>query len=311
MSNGAYSTNRLCYVRHSHAKNTPPAKQQLLQGSDIVACAHTGSGKTLAYLLPALHNILTNTLGRAGWQALILVPTRELVQQVTDEATHLASHIDGDLRITALASTTQPSTAALQRAAVSTAGQVVVATPGRVAQALHDGSLTARVLSTRLHTLVLDEADLLMSYGYEEDIAALAPLVPRACQCILVSATTNEDMQRLTKLVLHNPTMLDLRGVGGGAQGGGEEHKGGPAIVHHAVECVAGDRLLVLMAMLKLGLVRYDLCFGCVCEGVLCVGWEVHLYTVGMLLGCCFCLCLCATSLCTSINQPNIHTSQQ
>ena len=53
-----------------------------LEGKDIVARARTGSGKTLAYLLPALHKILTGGQGRAGWQALVLVPTRELCEQV-------------------------------------------------------------------------------------------------------------------------------------------------------------------------------------------------------------------------------------
>ena len=54
----------------------------MLEGKDIVARARTGSGKTLAYLLPALHKVLTAGRGRVGWQALVLVPTRELCEQV-------------------------------------------------------------------------------------------------------------------------------------------------------------------------------------------------------------------------------------
>ena len=57
-----------------------------LEGKDVVAQARTGSGKTMAYLLPALHRILTGQKGRAGWQALILVPTRELCEQVNEIA---------------------------------------------------------------------------------------------------------------------------------------------------------------------------------------------------------------------------------
>ena len=53
-----------------------------LEGRDIVARARTGSGKTLAYLLPALHRVLASGKGKAGWQALVLVPTRELCEQV-------------------------------------------------------------------------------------------------------------------------------------------------------------------------------------------------------------------------------------
>ena len=57
-----------------------------LEGKDIVARARTGSGKTLAYLLPALHKVLAvpKEKQRAGWQALVLVPTRELCEQVCD-----------------------------------------------------------------------------------------------------------------------------------------------------------------------------------------------------------------------------------
>ena len=59
------------------------ADTQALEGNDIVARARTGSGKTLAYLLPALQAVLTGGKGRAGWQALILVPSRELCEQVS------------------------------------------------------------------------------------------------------------------------------------------------------------------------------------------------------------------------------------
>jgi ATP-dependent RNA helicase DDX56/DBP9 len=53
-----------------------------LQGKDVLARARTGSGKTLAYLLPALHKVITGKRGRQPWQVLVLVPTRELCDQV-------------------------------------------------------------------------------------------------------------------------------------------------------------------------------------------------------------------------------------
>ena len=55
---------------------------EALSGKDLVAQARTGTGKTLAYVLPALHRILAGPHGLAGWQALVLVPTRELCEQV-------------------------------------------------------------------------------------------------------------------------------------------------------------------------------------------------------------------------------------
>lgn len=97
------------------------ANTQALEGKDIVAHARTGSGKTLAYLLPALQAILTGGKGRAGWQALVLVPSRELCEQARssqscvqaipttccpdawDEATAIAQQCDSDLAATSLA----------------------------------------------------------------------------------------------------------------------------------------------------------------------------------------------------------------
>lgn len=55
---------------------------EALSGKDLVAQARTGTGKTLAYVLPALHRIVAGSNGSAGWQALVLVPTRELCEQV-------------------------------------------------------------------------------------------------------------------------------------------------------------------------------------------------------------------------------------
>lgn len=54
----------------------------LLNGKDVVAMARTGTGKTLAYLLPLLHTLVEKNLGKQGWEALVLVPTRELCLQV-------------------------------------------------------------------------------------------------------------------------------------------------------------------------------------------------------------------------------------
>ncbi|PSC74391.1 DEAD-box ATP-dependent RNA helicase 16 [Micractinium conductrix] len=236
-----------------------------LEGRDIVARARTGSGKTLAYLLPALHRVLAGGKGRAGWQALVLVPTRELCEQVKEEASSVAAACGADLAVTAIAGD------APLRAACATAGQLVVTTPAKLAQALREGILTPRMLQDRLQVLVLDEADLLLSYGYEEDVAALAPQVPRSCQCMLMSATSSAEVDRLTALVLHNPLTLNLLGQATGEAGAATAAAaaGGAAaeIEHFRVDLPAGcsasgaaaetaEKLLHLLALLKLNLVQ-------------------------------------------------------
>ncbi|KAG7668408.1 hypothetical protein Ndes2526B_g00871 [Nannochloris sp. 'desiccata'] len=237
-----------------------------LEGRDIVARARTGSGKTLAYLLPAFHRILSSGKGLAGWQALILVPTRELCEQVAEEASSLATHCGEGLTATALL-----AEGSAARSAVSTAGQLVVTTPGRVATLIRDGALPAKILENALTSLVLDEADLLLSYGYETDVSVLAPLVPRSCQCMLMSATTSEDVDRLTKLVLQSPESLDLL-ASSTSQGGDDatnlHETGGAAseIEHRRIDlppgCASGgphqevnEKLLHLLTLLRLALV--------------------------------------------------------
>lgn len=102
------------------------------------------------------------------------------------------------------------------------AGRLAVDLKSAASSAFHCSSpnvITSLLFSVCAQVLVLDEADLLLSYGYEDDVAALAPQIPRSCQCMLMSATSSEDVDRLTKLVLHNPLALNLLGA---ATGGGE-----------------------------------------------------------------------------------------
>mmetsp|Transcript_15453 Transcript_15453/g.41851 ORF Transcript_15453/g.41851 Transcript_15453/m.41851 type:complete len:698 (+) Transcript_15453:110-2203(+) len=262
-------------AKRDFTKPTPVQQDAIprtLEGKDIVARARTGSGKTLAYLLPALHRILlasapsgnSSAAGGSGlggsFQALILVPTRELCEQVRQEAAETAALCGSEINVTALVADAGPQ---LKRA-IATAGHLVVSTPGRIAKALQDGVLPATALSSRLQMLVLDEADLLLSYGFEADLALLAPQIPRACQCMLMSATVSPEVERLTQMVLHNPITLNLINAGtaqpGGEAGSQEEAStsGLPSTIEHFFyECATSmDRLLVMMAILRLGLVR-------------------------------------------------------
>ncbi|GFR43951.1 hypothetical protein Agub_g5092, partial [Astrephomene gubernaculifera] len=254
--------------KRGFTKPTPvqlEAIPRTLEGKDVVARARTGSGKTLAYLLPTLHKILSSDNVGGSFRAIILVPTRELCQQVAQEARDTAELCGAGITATALIEEGGP---ALKRA-VGRAGQIVVSTPGKIATVLRDGLLPPSQLSKWLAVLVLDEADLLLSYGYEEDIQLLAPEVPRSCQCILMSATVSPDVERLQKLVLHNPISLNLTqgGAGAGAAGGeGAEARDGGSLAsgsgvsadikHFYIQCPRPDKLLHVLALLRLGLVR-------------------------------------------------------
>jgi ATP-dependent RNA helicase DDX56/DBP9 len=232
-----------------------------LEGHDIVAQAKTGSGKTIAYLVPALQRILEMDKGRVGWQVLILVPTKELCEQVLQEAKLLANACQGSIQVTSLTAEGRNL-----RQASSTAGQIVVSTPSRVAELIKGKALTSKILDASLRFLVLDEADLILSYGYEEDMSVISPSIPRSCQCVLTSATTSDDVDKLTKLMLQNPVTLDIRnqttvsdGVYDQSEGFDIDHKeivlpsssGSPGSVAEMTE-----RLLRLLTLLKFGLVQ-------------------------------------------------------
>jgi hypothetical protein len=134
---------------------------------------------------------------------------------------------------------------------------MVVATPGSVATALRSGHLTSTTLAASLQMLILDEADLLLSYGYEEDLQLLAPQVPRSCQCVLMSATSSEDVERLQKLVLHSPAVLNLLDLGASlAAGSGTAQE----ILHFelqvglwglAASCACAERAMEAMAVVQ------------------------------------------------------------
>ncbi|KAG6766782.1 hypothetical protein POTOM_027955 [Populus tomentosa] len=187
----------------------------ILQGKDVVARAKTGSGKTLAYLLPLLQKLLSmadSSRKKLSPSAFILVPSGELCQQVYKEVSSLIDSSKAQLKAVQLTSNMPASDL---RNALAGPPDILVSTPSCVAKSLSVGVLKSESINDSLEILVLDEADLLLSFGYEEDLKALTALVPRRCQCLLMSATSSADVDKLKKLVLHNPYVLTLPEVEG------------------------------------------------------------------------------------------------
>jgi ATP-dependent RNA helicase DDX56/DBP9 len=232
---------------------------RVLEGKDIVARARTGSGKTLAYILPMMHRILSSfPSGSPSFNGIVLTPTRELCEQVQNEASLVSQHCGGEIIVSSLIG---DNVQQLKRSCVS-AGHLVVSTPGKLATAIKEGWVSSASIQARLTMLVLDEADLLLSYGYEEDLQLISQLVPRSCQCMLMSATVSEDVEKLTKLILHSPISLNLLQPSSQATADGKDPNtnqigSSDTIEHFSYDCATGDdRLLVAMSLLKLGLVK-------------------------------------------------------
>ena len=170
-----------------------------LAGHDLIAQAATGSGKTAAFALALLARLDAK---RPDTQALVLCPTRELAEQVTQEIRRLARAEDNIKALTLCGgSPVKPQLDSLAHGA-----HIVVGTPGRIVDHLTRDSLPLGALNT----LVLDEADRMLDMGFMEDIAAIAARCPKARQTLLFSATYPEGIAQIGKKFLRNPQEVKL-----------------------------------------------------------------------------------------------------
>ncbi|KAF0200387.1 MAG: ATP-independent RNA [Gallionellaceae bacterium] len=170
-----------------------------LAGRDLIAQAKTGSGKTAAFALPLLTKLNPR---RFAVQAMVLCPTRELADQVTQEIRRLARFTD-NIKILSLCggSVMRP-----QRESLEHGAHIVVGTPGRIMDHLERGSLKLDALDT----LVLDEADRMLDMGFYDDIAFVVKQCPAQRQTLLFSATYPEGIARLARQFMRDPQEVKL-----------------------------------------------------------------------------------------------------
>ncbi len=185
-----------------YAQMTPIQAASLplsLAGQDLIAQAKTGSGKTAAFALPLLTKLNPRSL---AVQALVLCPTRELAEQVTQEIRRLARS-ESNIKVLTLCggSTLRPQMSSLEHGA-----HIVVGTPGRIMDHLQRKSLDL----SQLTTLVLDEADRMLDMGFFDDIAFVAKACPKERQTLLFSATYPESIAGLSRQFLRQPQQVTL-----------------------------------------------------------------------------------------------------
>jgi ATP-dependent RNA helicase RhlE len=175
----------------------------ILQERDVWASAQTGSGKTAAFVLPILERLSRTQPRSSGVRALVLVPTRELALQIEDAGHRLQRYLPATLRICVAVGgvSVNPQMMALRGGA-----DLLVATPGRLLD------LTARNAArlSSLEILVLDEADRLLSQGFEKELSELRALLPSSCQKLLFSATFPEPVQSLAEQWLRDPERITI-----------------------------------------------------------------------------------------------------
>jgi ATP-dependent RNA helicase RhlE len=200
-------------------------------GRDLLATARTGTGKTAAFLLPLLQQLLDRPRGATG--ALVLVPTRELAQQVESVARALAT---GTPLRSALVVGGAPQAA--QERALRGGAELVVATPGRLLALLAAGHALPG-----LGMLVLDEADQLFDLGFFPDIKRILARLPARRQTLLFSATMPAEVARLGRTILRDPLEVAV-----GPQGEASE-----GVTHTAYPVPAHRKAALLRHLLRRG----------------------------------------------------------
>jgi ATP-dependent RNA helicase DDX56/DBP9 len=254
---------RLGHVRPTmvQAKCLPLA---ITSGRDLLVRAKTGSGKTLAYCLPLLQKILQKKLSATssdnnatnpGVRAVVLVPTRELCSQVYKTLQSLTYYCDEVVSLAVLSATRGGRASgekgqqelARQKAMLRDRPDVIVATPAGLLTHIRNGDVT---LKESMETLVVDEADLVLSFGYKDDISEIIKSLPRICQGFLMSATLSPELNSLKKVVLHSPVVLKLEQED--ASGG----SGNGHLTQFHLNLPRKDKNLVMYVFLKLGLLK-------------------------------------------------------
>lgn len=173
----------------------------ILSGRDLCASAQTGTGKSAAFILPSLHRLATpatkNTLGP---RVLILVPTRELAMQVSQEAIRYSKFLARTKTVCIYGGAPYP----IQNRQLSSPYEILVATPGRLIDHMERG----RIDFGRLEILILDEADRMLDMGFIEPVEQIAAATPETRQTLLFSATLRGNVLKLTKKLLKDPVHI-------------------------------------------------------------------------------------------------------
>ncbi|CAH2006310.1 unnamed protein product [Acanthoscelides obtectus] len=178
----------------------------LLEGKDVLVRARTGSGKTAAFAIPVIQRILCSKklATEQAIKALILAPSKELCHQICGVVKDLTYKCSREVRCIDIAPQVDLS---VQKPLLVEKPDIVVGTPARTLQHLKAGNLN---LKKSLEMVVVDEADLVFSFGYEDEIKELMGYMPKIYQAILASATLSNDVKNLKSLILHNPVTLKL-----------------------------------------------------------------------------------------------------
>jgi ATP-dependent RNA helicase RhlE len=178
----------------------------VLTGQDVMGAAQTGTGKTAAFSLPLLQRLLkhenaSTSPARHPVRALVLLPTRELADQVAQQVKLYAKYTQLRSAVVFGGMDMKPQTLELKRGV-----EVLVATPGR----LLDHIEAKNVVLNQVEYVVLDEADRMLDIGFLPDLQRILSFLPKQRTTLLFSATFSPEIKRLAGSYLQNPVTIEV-----------------------------------------------------------------------------------------------------
>ncbi|MBD3288020.1 DEAD/DEAH box helicase [candidate division KSB1 bacterium] len=170
----------------------------LKQQKDMIGLAQTGTGKTAAFGLPLIQSI---DISNKNTQSVILAPTRELCLQIASDLNNYAKYVKGLNIVTVYGG----ADIERQISAIKKGAQIIVATPGRMDDLLNRRK---KIDLSKVKTVVLDEADEMLSMGFKEELDAILERTPATKRTLLFSATMSAEVLALSKNYLHDPVEI-------------------------------------------------------------------------------------------------------
>ena len=167
------------------------------EGKDVIGQSQTGSGKTAAFGFPMLEKVQYNH----GIQSLVLVPTRELCEQLTSELIKFSKYKRTNITAIYGGVSISPQFGNLRHA------DIVVGTPGRILDHLQRGTINL----SKVSILVLDEADKMFEMGFIDDVKRIISQVPRERQTLLFSATISNQVHDIVQNYMKNPAKIKVQ----------------------------------------------------------------------------------------------------
>ena len=199
---------------------------KIQEGKDVIAQSRTGSGKTAVFGLP----IIEKTIHGQGIQVLILVPTRELCVQVTNEMHKFSKYKKMNITSVYGGVSINPQIDSLRHT------EIVVGTPGRIL----DHIQRRTIILNKVNILVLDEADKMFEMGFIDDVKKIISYLKQNRQTLLFSATISSQVHHIVKNYMKNPELIKVKSYV-------DEGK----LVQHYYDVPSRDKFSLLAYLLK------------------------------------------------------------